>query len=47
MATYNTGDALMVAPETVHSVRTVGSGGAALLATYVVVKEKPFLVVVD
>jgi quercetin dioxygenase-like cupin family protein len=47
LATYNAGDALMVLPEAVHSVRNVGSGGAALLSTYVVEKGKPFLVVVD
>jgi quercetin dioxygenase-like cupin family protein len=46
-ATYNTGEALMVPPETVDSVRNVGSGGTALLSTYVVAKGKPFLVVVD
>jgi quercetin dioxygenase-like cupin family protein len=46
-ATYNPGDALMVPPEAVHAVRNVGSGGAALLSTYVVEKGKPFLVVVD
>ena len=46
-ATYNAGDALMVPPETVHAVRNVGRGGAALLSTYVVEKGKPFLVVVD
>jgi len=46
-ATYNVGDALTVPTETVHSVRNVGSGGAALLFTYVVEKGKPFLVVVD
>jgi len=46
-ATYNAGDAWMVPPETVHSVRNVGGGGAALLSTWVVEKGKPFLVVVD
>ena len=48
-ATYNAGDAWMVPPETVHSVRNVGSGGAAMLASgaRVVEKGKPFLVVVD
>jgi quercetin dioxygenase-like cupin family protein len=46
-ATYNAGDALMVPAETVHAVGNVGSGGAALLSTYVVEKGKPFLVVVD
>ena len=46
-ATYNTGEALMVPAETVHSVRNVGDGNATELATYVVEKGKPFLVVVD
>jgi quercetin dioxygenase-like cupin family protein len=45
--TYNAGDALIVPPETVHAVRNVGSGNAAELATYVVEKGKPFIVVVD
>jgi quercetin dioxygenase-like cupin family protein len=45
--TYNAGEALMVPAETVHSVRNVGDGNAAELATYVVEKGKPFLVVVD
>jgi quercetin dioxygenase-like cupin family protein len=38
---------LIVPPETVHSVRNVGDGNAAELATYFVEKGKPFLVVVD
>ena len=41
------GDALMLPPGTVHSVRNVGRGGASLLATYVVENGKPSLVVVD
>ncbi len=45
--TYNAGDALMVPRETVHSVRNVGSGNGAELATYIVDKGKPFLVVID
>ena len=45
--TVNAGGALLVPPETVHAVRNVGSGNAAELATYVVEKGKPFLVVVD
>jgi quercetin dioxygenase-like cupin family protein len=45
--TYSAGDALMVPPETVHAVRNVGTEPAAELATYVVEKGKPFLVVVD
>jgi quercetin dioxygenase-like cupin family protein len=45
--TYNAGEALMVPTETVHAVRNAGNGAAAELATYVVEKGKPFLVVVD
>jgi quercetin dioxygenase-like cupin family protein len=45
--TYSAGEALMVPPETVHSVRNVGDGMASELATYVVEKGKPFHVVVD
>jgi hypothetical protein len=37
----------MVPAETVHAVRNPGDGPAAELATYVVEKGKPFLVVVD
>jgi quercetin dioxygenase-like cupin family protein len=46
-ATFNTGEVLLVPPETVHSVRNVGSGNAAELATYIVEKGKPFLVLVE
>ena len=45
--TCRAGDALMVPAETVHAVRNVGSGNSTELATYVVEKGKPFLVVVD
>jgi len=45
--TYEAGDALTVPPETVHSVRNVGGGDAAELATYFVEKGKPFIVVVE
>jgi quercetin dioxygenase-like cupin family protein len=45
--TYDAGDALVVPAERVHAVRNLGSGAAAELATYVVEKDKPFLVVVD
>jgi quercetin dioxygenase-like cupin family protein len=45
--TFSAGEALLVPAETVHAVRNVGSGNAAELATYVVEKGKPFLVVVD
>ncbi len=43
--TVSAGDGLTVPAETVHAVRNVGSGPAAELATYVVEKGKPFLVV--
>ena len=45
--TASAGEGLTVPPETVHSVRNTGSGPAAELATYIVEKGKPFLVVVD
>ena len=46
-ATFQAGEVLLVPPETVHSVRNVGGGNAAELATYIVEKGKPFLVVVE
>jgi quercetin dioxygenase-like cupin family protein len=45
--TYSAGEALMVPADTVHAVRNVGTGNAAELATYVVEKGKPFLVLVE
>jgi quercetin dioxygenase-like cupin family protein len=45
--TLNAGDVLLVPAETVHAVKHVGTGNAAELATYVVEKGKPFLVVVE
>jgi quercetin dioxygenase-like cupin family protein len=45
--TFHAGEALTVPAETVHSVRNVGTGDAQELATYIVEKDKPFLVVVD
>jgi hypothetical protein len=45
--TYSAGEALMVPAETVHAVRNAGSGNAVELATDVVEKGKPFLVLVD
>jgi len=45
--TLKPGDVLLVPAETVHAVRNVGDGNAAELATYVVEKGKPFLVVVE
>jgi quercetin dioxygenase-like cupin family protein len=44
---YSAGEALMVPADTVHSIRNVGDGNAAELATYVVEKGKPFLVIVE
>jgi quercetin dioxygenase-like cupin family protein len=44
---FNAGEVLLVPPETVHSVRNVGNGNAAELATYIVEKGKPLLVIVD
>jgi quercetin dioxygenase-like cupin family protein len=41
------GDALMVPADTVHAGRNVADGNAAELATYVVEKGKPFLIVVE
>ena len=45
--TYNAGEALTVPAEAVHSVRNVGDGNAVQLATFVVEKGKPFLVVAE
>ena len=45
--TYSAGEALMVPAEAVHSVRNVGSGTAAELATYIVEKGKPFIVLAE
>src|SRR5262245_15817520 len=45
--TASAGDALTVPAETVHAVRNVGNGNATELATYVVEKGKPFLVLAD
>jgi quercetin dioxygenase-like cupin family protein len=44
---YEAGEVLLVPAETVHAVRNVGNGKAMELATYVVEKGKPFLVIVD
>ena len=45
--TVSAGEVVFVPAETVHAVRNVGDGNAAELATYVVEKGKPFLVVVE
>jgi quercetin dioxygenase-like cupin family protein len=46
-ATFQAGEALLVPPETFHSVRNVGPGNAAELATYIVEKGKPLLVLAE
>ena len=45
--TVSAGEGLMVLAETGHSVRNTGGGSAAEVATDVVEKGKPFLVIVD
>jgi quercetin dioxygenase-like cupin family protein len=44
---YNAGEALTVPAEKIHAVRNVGTGPASELATYVVEKGKPFLVIAE
>ena len=46
-ATFKAGEVLLVPPETIHSVKNVGGANAAELATYIVEKGKPFLVLVE
>ena len=46
-ATFNPGEVLLVPAETVHSVRNIGGGNAVELATYIVEKGKPLLVLVE
>lgn len=45
--TLNAGDVLLVPAETIHAVENVGTGNAAELATYVVEKGKPLVVLVE
>jgi quercetin dioxygenase-like cupin family protein len=45
--TYGAGEALTVRAETVHSVRKIGDGVAAELATYIVGQGKPFIVLAE
>src|SRR5262249_13482231 len=45
--TYIAGEALMVPAEAVHSVRNVGTGNAAELATYIGAKGKPFILLAE
>jgi quercetin dioxygenase-like cupin family protein len=45
-ATYKAGDVLLVPAGAIHWVKNVGSGNGAELATYVVEKGKPLIVLV-
>jgi quercetin dioxygenase-like cupin family protein len=45
-ATLKAGDVLFIPPGTIHAAKNVGSGNGAELATYIVEKGKPLLVVV-
>jgi quercetin dioxygenase-like cupin family protein len=45
--TYSAGEAFMVPAETVHAVRSVGGQPGTELATYVVEKGKPFIVLAE
>jgi quercetin dioxygenase-like cupin family protein len=45
--TFSAGEALLVPAETGHAVKNVGTGNAAELATYVVEKGKPLVVVAE
>jgi quercetin dioxygenase-like cupin family protein len=47
MRAVKAGEALMVPAETIHAVKNVGTGNAAELATYVVEKGKPLLVLAE
>jgi quercetin dioxygenase-like cupin family protein len=42
-ATLKVGDVLFIPAGTIHSVKNVGSGNAAELATYIVEKGKPLV----
>ena len=45
--TLNAGDVLLIPAETIHAVRNVGTANAAELATYVVEKGKPLVVLAE
>jgi quercetin dioxygenase-like cupin family protein len=45
--TLKAGEVLFIPAGTIHAVKNVGSGNAAELATYIVEKGKPLLVVVQ
>ncbi len=44
--TLKAGDVLFIPARTIHSAKNVGNGNGAELATYVVEKGKPLVVVV-
>ena len=45
--TLHAGEALFIPAETIHAAKNVGSGNGAELATYVVEKGKPLVVLAD
>ena len=45
--TLKAGEALFIPAETIHAAKNVGSGNAAELATYIVEKGKPLVVLVS
>jgi quercetin dioxygenase-like cupin family protein len=45
--TVKSGEALVVPAKAVHGVKNVGSGGGAILATYVVQKGKPLITLAE
>ena len=45
--TVTAGEALMVPARAVHAVKNVGSRGGAILATYVVEKDKPLITLAE
>ena len=45
--TYEAGEVLLVPAETIHAVKNTGTEKATELATYVIEKGKPFLVIVE
>ena len=46
-ATYKAGDVLLIPAGAIHQAKNVGSGNGAELATYIVEKGKPLLVIVQ
>ena len=45
--TLNAGDVLFIPAQTIHAAKNVGSGTGAELATYIVEKGKPLVVMVE